>query len=308
MGPQNPGFVVATTCGTTTITSQSDADALTSACPTITGDVILATNVASTISLDGIQVITGSLTGGSCGSTCAAYSSLSSSTLTSVSQNFTLEALPSITTIFFPQLKTVGGSFYLDSLPSLNNLSTSLSSAGQFHIVSAPILYFVNFQSLNNLTGSSFILRDVPGIRTFTLNQALHVEYLEFSGANTSESVEFFLGEDSATLNIDVLNITGCWYIGIKGDLNVGTAIFSNNIGVVDLDLTSVKVSSNLTIVDNSDLSNLALPIDMSIPYIRIQNNAVEGRNITGVSGPWPWGLKNMASVLLNGKFVTGFL
>jgi hypothetical protein len=158
------------------------------------------------------------------------------------------------------------------------------------------------------LTGSSFILRDVPGVRAFTLNQASHVEYLEFSGANTSESVEFLLGEDSATLNINVLNITGCWYIGINGDLNVGTAIFSNNVGVFDLDLTSVKVSSNLTIVDNSDLSNFTLPTDMSIPYIQIQNNAVEGRNITGVSGPWPWGLKNMTSVLLNGEFVTGFL
>jgi hypothetical protein len=296
------------TCGTTTITSQSDADALTSACPTITGDIILATNVTSTISLDGIQVITGNLTGGSCGSTCATFTSLSSSTLTSVSQNFTLEALPSITTIFFPQLKTVGGLFYLDSLPSLNNLSTSLSSAREFHIVSAPILNFVDFQSLNNLTGSSFILRDIPGIQKFTLNQASHIKYLEFSGASTSESVEFFLGEDSATLNIDILNITGCWYIGINGDLNVGTAIFSNNVGVFGLDLTLVKVSSNLTIVDNSDLSNLTLPTDMSIPYIQIQNNAIEGRNITSVSGPWPWGLKNMTSVLLNGEFVAGFL
>jgi hypothetical protein len=272
--------------------------------------VLLATDVASTISLDGIQIITGSLTGGNCSSSCVAFTSLSSSTLTSVSQNFTLEALPNITTIFFPQLNTVGGSFYLDSLPSLNNLSTSLSSAGQFHIASAPNLYFVDFQSLDNLTGSSFILRGVPGIQKFTLKQASHVEYLEFSGASTSTDtyVNFLLGEDLASFSIDVLNITGCSYISINGDVNVGTAIFSNNVWLFDLDLNSVKVSSNLTIVDNSDLNSLTLPTDMSIPYIQIQHNPIEGRNITGASGPWPWGVKNLTSVLLSALFVTGDL
>jgi hypothetical protein len=249
------------------------------------------------------------LTGGSCGSSCVAFTSLSSSTLTSVSQNFTLEALPNITTIFFPQLNTVGGTFYLDSLPSLNNLSTSLSSAGQFHIASAPILYFVSFQSLNNLTGSSFIIRDVPGIQDFTLNHASQVEYLEFSGAAQpyQAQAEFYLGEDSATFNIGVLNITGCGYFGIDGDFNVATAIFSNN-GFLHLDLASVKVSSLLTIVDNYNLSNLTLPSDMSIPSIQIQNNVVDGAAITSASGAWPWGLKNMTSVLLSGVFDTEFL
>jgi hypothetical protein len=45
-----------------------------------------------------------------------------------VSQNFILETLPNITSISFPQLKTVGGSFYLDSLPSLNTLSALLDN------------------------------------------------------------------------------------------------------------------------------------------------------------------------------------
>jgi hypothetical protein len=247
------------------------------------------------------------LTGRSYGSSCVAFNSLSSSTLTSVSQNFILETLPNITSISLPQLKTVGGSFYLDSLLSLNTLSTNLSSVGQFHFVSAPNLYITNFSQLHNLTGSSFILRDVSGIQTFALNQASHVEYLEFSGGAPTDRVEFILGKNSATFNIGVLNITGCSDFGINGDFNVDTAIFSND-GFFDLDLSSVKVSSNLTIMDSVNLSNLTLPFDMSILYIQIQNNPVEGAAITGVSGAWPWGLKNMTSVLLNGAFETGFL
>jgi hypothetical protein len=248
------------------------------------------------------------LTGGSCGSSCVAFTSLSSSTLTSVSQNFTLEALPNITSISFPQLNTVGGSFYLDSLPSLNTLSTNLSSVGQFHFVSAPNLYYPNFLQLHNLTGGSFILRDVSGIDTFALNEASHAEYLEVSGP---AAVEFSLGEDSATLNIGVLNITGCLTFSINGNLNVDTAIFSNN-HIFHLNLASIKVSSNLTIVDSDNLFYLTLPSDMSIPYIQIQNNNAvysdSGPTITGLSGAWPWGLKNMTSVLLSGPFETEFL
>lgn len=186
-------------------------------------------------------------------------------------------------------------------------MSTNLSSVGQFHFVSAPNLYTANFPQLHELTGSSFIMRGVSGIQTFALNQASHVEYLEFSGGAPTDRVKFILGEDSAAFTIGVLNITGCWDFGLNGDFNVDTAIFSNN-GFFDLDLTSVKISSNLTIFDNVNIGNLTLPPDMSIPYIQIQNNPVEGAAITGVSGAWPWGLKNMTSVLLNGAFETGFL
>lgn len=137
----NLEIFAATTCGSTTITSQYDADALNSACPTITGDSILATNITSAISLNGFQVINGSLTGRSYGGSGVGFTSLSSSTLTSVSQNFMLETLPNITSISFPKLETVGGSFYLDNLPSLNTFSMNLSSAREFHFVSAPKVF-----------------------------------------------------------------------------------------------------------------------------------------------------------------------
>ena len=138
-------------CGSARIVSQPDADEL-SACPTITGNDVLATNAAGGINLGGVVSIEGNLTSEECGTqgqndqlgylasepnpyalylnmNCTGLLSLSSSTLTSVSQNISLQGLINITNITFPLLKSVGTNLYLDGLPALKTFSTpSLSS------------------------------------------------------------------------------------------------------------------------------------------------------------------------------------
>jgi hypothetical protein len=51
-------------CGPARIVSQADA---LSACPTITGNLVLATNAAGNIKLDGVESIEGNLTNEQCG-------------------------------------------------------------------------------------------------------------------------------------------------------------------------------------------------------------------------------------------------
>jgi hypothetical protein len=121
--PPIPGIARAASCGSTTITSQIDADALNNACPTVTGDVTLATNATGNISLDGIRVINGNLASESCTDNCFSLTSLSSSTLVSVSQNMSLISLSGLTSVSLPGLQVIGAQFYLDALPNLQNLS-----------------------------------------------------------------------------------------------------------------------------------------------------------------------------------------
>jgi hypothetical protein len=148
------GLAAAASCGSSTIASQSDADVLNTACATVTGDVILASNAAGVVNFDGIQVIDGNLVSDSCSSNCSSFTSLSSSTLTSVSQNITFQNLPGLGSVSFPGLQNVGGQFYLDSLPNLQNLSIhSLSSVGQFHLGFAAKLVSMDLIGMQKVTG-----------------------------------------------------------------------------------------------------------------------------------------------------------
>lgn len=189
-GSYRIGFSAAADCGSAVIVSQTDADAL-SACPTITGDVIIATNAAGAIKLNGVQSIEGNLISKQCfpgespifdmieysphdqvsnlvRSGCFGLLSLSSSTLVSVSQNITLQNLLNITTISLPALETIGTHFYLDGLPILTKLAIpKLSSVGGFHLAYAPALLSINLDGLTHLSSvyiNSVGLLSMPAI------------------------------------------------------------------------------------------------------------------------------------------------
>jgi len=311
----------AASCGSTTITSQSDADALAKACPTVTGDVILATNAAGLIDLDGIEAIVGSLA-----SDKSPFTSLSSSTLVSVSQNISLQGLTALINISLPQLTTVGAQFYLDSLPALLNLTTPLlSSVGQFHLVAAPELVSMNLTQLRNVTGrdasievtgvglssldslnvktnlSSFIFRNNSAVLNFAPTSP-QIDYLEIAGSyylDTGTEVDL-----SSTVHVGTLNMTGCTAFGAADTATYDNAIFSQNM-MEDLTLTSVKVTNKLSIVNNGNMQ-IFLPNNMSIPNIELRG--IEGfYDLIGPENSWPWAIKNISTMILEGVFTPDF-
>jgi hypothetical protein len=318
----------AASCGSATIASQSDANII-NACPTVAGDVILATNATGTINLDGIQVIQGSLASEDCSSNCTSLTVLSSSTLVSVSQNISLQGLSGLQNISLPQLQTVGAQFYLDSLPSLQNLSVPLlSSVGQFHLVAASNLVNMSLNRIENVTGpnasvevigiglpylislsafktnlSSFILRDAPNLPGFDFS-APQIDYLEFGGMGSA------FGVGIGAFSVGTLNMSSCHDLVFIWETNCtfdNMILRENNIAY--LSLHGSRVINNLSIVDNPNLSTALLPINMSIQNIEIRgNDALESSEIIAGDGEWPWGVKNVSSMILEGSFDPLFL
>ena len=328
-------LVAATSCGSATITSQSDADALAAACQTVTGDIILATSASGTINLDGIQAIDGNLASEFCSTSCASVNSLSSSTLVSVAQNISLVNLSSLKNISLPQLQTVGAQFYLDSLSNLQDLSIpGLSSVGQFHLVSAPKLVTMNLTGVREVTGqspsieivsvgllsfqgfsastnlSSFILRDTPNSPGLDLSTS-QIGYLEIQPGNGSGKAFSFSTSGgsgpSFVSRVGTLNMSGCNSFEADATTYDTVVLSQNTFDILRLD--SIKVLTNFSILDNGNLNQFLLPNNMSIPNIKISgNNLLQSQELSSATDLWPWGMKNISTLILEGPFETAFL
>jgi hypothetical protein len=320
-------------CGSATITSQSDAYALVAACPTVNGDVTLATNASGTINLDGLQSINGNLASEICSNSCGAIASLSSATLISISQNISLIGLSNLTNVALPKLQTVGEQFYLDSLSSLNELSVpKLTSVGQFHLGTAPNLTSMNLTQLQNVTGqnpsveifsvgllyfqnlnvntnlSSFILRDTPNSEGLDLDIPT-IDYLEIQPGGTFGKSFSFSTSTGATFvsRVGTLNMSGCDGFDAAYPTTYDTMILSQN-SFETLYLNPVKILNNLSIINNGNLNSALLPTDMSIPNIEISGNGVFSQELIAGTDSWPWGIKNVSTMILDGFFVPDFL
>lgn len=307
----------------------------------MTGDIILATNAAGTINVDGIQVIDGNFASESCSSNCPSFTSLSSSTLVSVSQNMSLQSLPGLISVSLPELETVGDQFYLDALPNLQNLSIhALSSVGQFHLGSAPKLFTMNLTGLRYVTGqeasitvvsvglasvaglnintnlSTFILRDNPYMNELSLSTP-RIDYLEISGNMSAaiSSLSTSAGQKFIS-NIGTLNISSCYaFLAPPSNTTIDNIILAGNT-FKPVILNEVNVVNNLTIVDNPLLSQATLPTDMSIQNIEIRGNGnlYDERDVTLLdgliagNGSWPWGMEKASSMVFDGNFDSYFL
>ncbi|KAB2570649.1 Protein ecm33 [Lasiodiplodia theobromae] len=179
------GFVAgqnATLCSsaaTKTISSQDDADKLGAACPTFTGNVLLADGpLYSRVALNGIEEITGKLT-------VHDWMEASSDSLVRIGGNF--ENINSYTwDIIFPALEYVGGSIifteedqYRSSLqralfPSLKQVHGDLLITGNhyFQELQAPniehingLFKMVNQQQIANVTMNKLVTVQPGGIQ-----------------------------------------------------------------------------------------------------------------------------------------------
>ncbi|TVY35342.1 Protein ecm33 [Lachnellula subtilissima] len=106
---------------TYTITTQSDADALGS-CNNITGLITVQSDTLTSLTLNGIQRLDGSLTI----SSCAALTEISAPQLQWINDNFTLSSLLQLTNLSLPTLETVQMAISWTDIPLLTspNLKT----------------------------------------------------------------------------------------------------------------------------------------------------------------------------------------
>ena len=316
-------------CSSVTIASQEDADTI-SSCSTITGDLVLATNSAGSIALDGVQVIEGSFTSELCssGSSCSGLASLSSSTLTSVSYGVTLQSFSSLTNINFPQLLSTGSAFSLEDLPALQNVSIpQLASTENFHISNTPQLTNLTLDLLQNVSSvtvtdvglstfptivstskiTSFIVSGINNIGLLTINTP-YIGLLDVQGNGT---LGFILGGSTIIKNnitiydfpissIDTVNLFG-----------IGSVAYSPNATITNFNATSNNFSgiglgenkglTNIYIIDNPHLKSISWPDMLVLNNITITGNPL----LTETVG---WSVQNVTNYYVTGSFNEQFV
>ena len=132
--------------GPLTINTSADASAL-SSCATFKGDVIISDQASGTISIDGVQQITGSVR---------------------------CENAGAVSEISADDLGTIGGIFYLQNLTTLSSLNFgSLNNVNEIYWVGLPALQSLNFaqgvSQANNVLISNTELNSLSGIELETV-------------------------------------------------------------------------------------------------------------------------------------------
>ncbi|KAI9923953.1 hypothetical protein ASPWEDRAFT_34678 [Aspergillus wentii DTO 134E9] len=266
---------MAASCGsgdTIKISSQGDADGY-SSCKTLKGDVEIQKEITGSLSLNGIEQITGGL---SCDG-ATNMSSLSASSLTSIGDTFKLNSLTTLTQLSFGSLTKVG-SIQWTALPELQTLDfskgveeagnvaitntgltdldgISLKTVGQFDITENTNLKKVNVNDLTNATG--------------LINFAGNMLSLEIDLPNLSSGTNMTFRNVSSVSVPSLHNLTG--QLGFWGDTfksfiapnltETGDLIFNDNSKLANLTLSQLKtVNGGFQIARNDKLANITFP------------------------------------------------
>lgn len=262
-------------CGdgkTIKISSQGDADKYNS-CKTVNGDVQIGEEITNTLSLNGIEKITGGL---SC-SGASNLSSLSAPTLGSIGDTFKLDGLTSLYTLSFGSLSSVG-SISWSALPQLQQLDfpTGISEAGNVAITNTG-LSSLNGISLN--TVGDFDITENTDLKTVNVNNLTNATGLiNFAGNMDSLKIELpnlASGTNMTFRNVSSVsvpslhNLTG--QMGFWGDTfmsfsapnltETGDLVFNSNSKLSNLSIPSLEtVNGGFQITRNDKLSSLSFP------------------------------------------------
>ncbi len=261
------------------IASQADADQF-SVCPTVTGDITIATNVAGNIKIDGPKVIEGNLISAQClpASNCSGMKSLSSSTLQTINADFSLQGIENLTSIDFPALETVQNLIWLD----LISLETVSFDAGLGNATGGTI-HMEGMSALQNLSGLTFTQIDYLSLQTGPLTDlTLRVQ----------ETSELFNVGGDGNLNLDIsalkstssLTIFGCSQVNLEAFTTCANVDFEQNtFSSLSMPEFVSSIYTYLTIGDNADLTSLSLPGVQNLDTLWIWGNP-ELVNIDGFS------------------------
>ncbi|KAJ5176331.1 Protein ecm33 [Penicillium canariense] len=259
-------------CGDTTVSSQSDADGI-ATCSKLKGDVTISKSYTGSLSLAGIETITGGLIceGGE------NVTDITATSLTSIGNAFNLEGLTRLTMLSFAQLNSVG-SINWNALPKLQSLNfdagvtdagdvsiqntgltdltgISLKTVGQFDIENNRDLKKININNLQNATdlinfaGNYDGLEiELPNLGTGTNMTFRNISSISVPSLEKLTGQLGFWGTDFQTFSAPNLTSTG--------DL-----VFNDNSQLSNISMPALtKVDGGFTIARNDKLRTIDLP------------------------------------------------
>jgi len=243
--------------GTTTLQNGGDAAGI-SSCTTFSGDIVVATQAANTINIDGIKEITGSLTS----ENAAALSGLEASSLQTIGNEFTLTNLTVLSSLNFPQLSEVK-SIQWTALPALQTLMFTNQVQKASNVL-------ITDTQLSSLEGINLQMVDM-----FNINNNRFLKSIEVQLGNITQSLNIEAnGED---LNASFPNLEWAYNMTFRNCSSVKTpslATINGSLGFYDNffteytapNLTSVGSSGgSLSFVSNDALTNISLPLVTTI-------------------------------------------
>ncbi|KAJ5665732.1 uncharacterized protein N7477_008180 [Penicillium maclennaniae] len=237
-------------CGDTTVSSQSDADALNS-CTTVDGDIKIKSSFSGTLTLNGIQKISGSLTG----SNCTALTSIIAPSLVTITDSFTLNEATLLTELSFAELTSVGAINW-EALPALQSLTfpSGVTDAGDVVITNTGLT------SLNGIsleTVGKFQITDNTNLRTININNLKNAtDLVNFAGNWNKLEIEF--PNLASAYNMTFRNISSVSMPSLeklKGQLGFWGTEFKS------FSAPNLTTTADLTFNDNSALTNISMPV-----------------------------------------------
>ncbi|KAI9839375.1 MAG: hypothetical protein M1838_004342 [Thelocarpon superellum] len=231
-----------------TIQSQGDASAL-SNCATISGDVIIASEVAGTISLDGVQKINGQL---NCTNSFG-LTSIEADDLTTIGKGFVLNNLTTLSGLIFPQLTEVD-SIQWEALPALQNL-TFAQSVQQATNVLISNTQLQSLQGIDLMMVENFNINNNPYLTSITTQLSNITTSLTLQ-ANAKSLVASFPDLQTA-LNMTFRNISG---INVPALSTVNGSLVLDDNFFTSFSAPNLTQCGGISVAGNSQLTNISLP------------------------------------------------
>lgn len=236
--------------GTTTISTQAQATSL-SSCSQYSGSIIIDSSASGSISVGGIQTITGDLSVNN----ATQLTALSATQLKTITGTFQLQSLQILSTLSFPALSGVNN-VYWQALPAIQTLSFASG------ITTVNSIYISN-TGLNTLNGI-----DPLQVGTINVNNNPYLQVINMNAlANVTTAINFaangpFLGlsfpnlQSAANLtfsNVVSISLPSCrTVLGAMGVYSSYMTSFSAP------NLT--QAGGTISFVDNKVLANLQFP------------------------------------------------
>ncbi|EKG14436.1 hypothetical protein MPH_08425 [Macrophomina phaseolina MS6] len=270
-----PSPTTAPSCSapTTTIRVAADATAL-AKCSTFTGDVRVSADVTGDLALDGLEVLTGSLSV----SSIAGLTSISAKSLQNITGFMYLQNLPLLASAEFPELTSIGDQMRLEALPKLSRL-------GLQSVVSHCPLFTVSGTALRSIQGI-----DPAGTTNgfnVTNNKKLQVLDMSVTATTGSKKSSIVIGENAPGLIVSLPNLASAQHIDIQNLTKIDLPSLSNAYEVLlrgnlfeSISIPLLKSVGNDTeppfgimVTDSPELHDINFPALTRVGGITIVNN-----------------------------------
>jgi hypothetical protein len=279
---------------TATISSQADATALASSCSTYSGSIAIASSVAGSIDISGIQQITGDLI-------CLGavnLTSLSGSTLSAIGGSMTLTSLTIMSTLNFPSLTSVSALTWttLNALQQLSFGTTGITKAATVFITDTAL---TTLAGINLMTVGSMEITNNAYLRTISTNVANITQSLIISANGPNLNLTF--PALTFAYNMTVRNVSSLMIPALSA-INTTFGVYGSSMtSVMAPNLTTV--GTDLVFVADASLTNISMPALKTVGGgVLIANNT----GLLSIDG-FPL-LSSAASISLSGNFTNATL